>query len=184
MENDDGANTPITVTSQEPQEHQHHQDQDPELPKKKHVREDPLLSAGTTSSPSPGSTSPKKRRKDRPCVRCVKRNIGHLCHDEPRDHAKTAKAQSGSLNEGDKNAALSKDGLTADGLLSSVDQRRANEQLLQETGLDLGNQPVPTDVQTTSAQLVDPSPTSGASMELPGGGSLPCTSMNRPLTRF
>ncbi|KAL9641267.1 MAG: hypothetical protein Q9204_000166 [Flavoplaca sp. TL-2023a] len=173
MENDDGANTPITVTSQEPQEHQHHQDQERELPQKKHVREDPLLSAGTTSSPSPGSTSPKKRRKDRPCVRCVKRNIGHLCHDEPRDHAKTAKAQSGSLDEGDKNAALSKDDLTADGLLSSVDQRRANEQLLQETGLDLGNQPVPTDVQTTSAQLVDPSPTSGASTELPGGGSLP-----------
>ncbi|KAL8985345.1 MAG: hypothetical protein Q9205_000939 [Flavoplaca limonia] len=173
MENDDGANTPITVISQEPQEHQHHQDQERELPQKKHVREDPLLSAGTTSSPSPGSTSPKKRRKDRPCVRCVKRNIGHLCHDEPRDHAKTAKAQSGSLDEGDKNAALSKDDLTADGLLSSVDQRRTNEQLLQETGLDLGNQPVPTDVQTTSTQLVDPSPTSGASTELPGGESLP-----------
>ncbi|KAK4204675.1 putative transcription factor [Triangularia verruculosa] len=46
--------------------------------------------------------TPKKRRKvshaclycrrshmtcdlERPCTRCVKRNIGHLCHDEPRD---------------------------------------------------------------------------------------------------
>ncbi|KAH6695403.1 hypothetical protein F5X68DRAFT_163646 [Plectosphaerella plurivora] len=46
--------------------------------------------------------SPKKRRKvnhacvycrrshmtcdlERPCTRCIKRNIGHLCHDEPRD---------------------------------------------------------------------------------------------------
>ncbi|KAK4245326.1 meiosis protein SPO22/ZIP4 like-domain-containing protein [Corynascus novoguineensis] len=28
----------------------------------------------------------KKRRKERPCTRCIKRNIGHLCHDEPRDH--------------------------------------------------------------------------------------------------
>jgi hypothetical protein len=47
--------------------------------------------------------TPKKRRKvnhaclycrrshmtcdlERPCTRCLKRNIGHLCHDEPRDH--------------------------------------------------------------------------------------------------
>ncbi|RYP22519.1 hypothetical protein DL765_001577 [Monosporascus sp. GIB2] len=43
--------------------------------------------------------SPRKRRKlastvvdlanhfeqERPCTRCIKRNIGHLCHDEPRD---------------------------------------------------------------------------------------------------
>ncbi|GAM37587.1 hypothetical protein TCE0_024f07630 [Talaromyces pinophilus] len=49
--------------------------------------------------------SPKKRRKvnhacvycrrshmtcdsERPCTRCIKRNIGHLCHDEPREPAK------------------------------------------------------------------------------------------------
>ncbi|KAF6828508.1 transcriptional regulator [Colletotrichum plurivorum] len=25
------------------------------------------------------------RRSERPCTRCLKRNIGHLCHDEPRD---------------------------------------------------------------------------------------------------
>ncbi|CAK7272475.1 Transcription factor [Sporothrix epigloea] len=42
------------------------------------------------------SHTPKKRRKvnhacvycrrsERPCTRCIKRNIGHLCHDEPRD---------------------------------------------------------------------------------------------------
>lgn len=50
-------------------------------------------------------TSPKKRRKvnhaciycrrshmtcdlERPCLRCVKRSIGHLCHDEPKEPAK------------------------------------------------------------------------------------------------
>ncbi|SPO03321.1 related to transcription factors [Cephalotrichum gorgonifer] len=27
----------------------------------------------------------KKRRKERPCTRCIKRNISHLCRDEPRD---------------------------------------------------------------------------------------------------
>ncbi|RMD44146.1 hypothetical protein DV735_g955, partial [Chaetothyriales sp. CBS 134920] len=36
---------------------------------------------------------PKKKRKDRPCKRCIKRNIGHLCHDEPREgqHRKSVK---------------------------------------------------------------------------------------------
>lgn len=24
-------------------------------------------------------------QQERPCTRCIKRNIGHLCHDEPRD---------------------------------------------------------------------------------------------------
>ncbi|KAK3392503.1 hypothetical protein B0T20DRAFT_361119 [Sordaria brevicollis] len=53
--------------------------------------------------------APKKRRKvnhaclycrrsERPCTRCIKRNIGHLCHDEPRDtesrKAKSAMATS------------------------------------------------------------------------------------------
>lgn len=30
--------------------------------------------------PSDGAMS-----QDRPCQRCIKRNIGHLCHDEPRE---------------------------------------------------------------------------------------------------
>ncbi|XP_044723906.1 fungal zn(2)-Cys(6) binuclear cluster domain-containing protein [Hirsutella rhossiliensis] len=57
------------------------------------------------------SKSPRKRRKvnhacvycrrshmtcdlERPCTRCIKRNIGHLCHDEPRD-ADTKKLKNG-----------------------------------------------------------------------------------------
>ncbi|KAA8905372.1 hypothetical protein FN846DRAFT_779075 [Sphaerosporella brunnea] len=56
----------------------------------------------STTAPSSTGRSPKKRRKVnhacvycrrshmtcndvRPCTRCVKRNIGHLCHDEPRE---------------------------------------------------------------------------------------------------
>ncbi|KAJ3472551.1 hypothetical protein NLG97_g10899 [Lecanicillium saksenae] len=57
-------------------------------------------------------TSPKKRRKvnhacvycrrshmtcdlERPCTRCIKRNIGHLCHDQPRE-SDTKKPKTGS----------------------------------------------------------------------------------------
>ncbi|KAK4141165.1 meiosis protein SPO22/ZIP4 like-domain-containing protein [Dichotomopilus funicola] len=38
------------------------------------------------AAPESVHKTPKKRRKERPCTRCVKRNIGHLCHDEPREH--------------------------------------------------------------------------------------------------
>ncbi|KAK0832613.1 Transcription factor, partial [Friedmanniomyces endolithicus] len=32
--------------------------------------------------------------QQRPCARCVKRDIGHLCHDEPREHPKQGKSES------------------------------------------------------------------------------------------
>ena len=35
--------------------------------------------------------------QDRPCKRCIKRNIGHLCHDEPREgHGYHKKSKTGS----------------------------------------------------------------------------------------
>lgn len=58
-----------------------------------------------------GNTSPKKKRRkvnhacvycrrshmtcdlERPCARCIKRDIGHLCHDEPREPAKRSKSE-------------------------------------------------------------------------------------------
>ncbi|KAL6153446.1 Transcription factor [Exserohilum turcicum] len=62
-----------------------------------------------TASEAPAKTS-KKRRKvnhaciycrrshmtcdlERPCTRCVKRSIGHLCRDEPREGVKKAKSE-------------------------------------------------------------------------------------------
>ncbi|KAI5864321.1 meiosis protein SPO22/ZIP4 like-domain-containing protein [Durotheca rogersii] len=62
----------------------------------------------TTTPPENPNKSPKKRRKvnhacvycrrsERPCTRCIKRNIGHLCHDEPRDpDFKKSKSSRGS----------------------------------------------------------------------------------------
>ncbi len=36
--------------------------------------------------------------QDRPCQRCIKRSIGHLCHDEPRDSMRAQKAENGYGN--------------------------------------------------------------------------------------
>ncbi|TFA98744.1 Regulator of drug sensitivity 2 [Trichoderma ghanense] len=45
------------------------------------------ISTGAAAAAATGGVTknPKKRRKERPCTRCIKRNIGHLCHDEPRE---------------------------------------------------------------------------------------------------
>ncbi|KAM0721551.1 hypothetical protein Q7P37_002476 [Cladosporium fusiforme] len=64
------------------------------------------------SGPDNNGNGKKKRRKvnhacvycrrshmtcdlQRPCARCVKRDIGHLCHDEPRDPPKRNKSEAG-----------------------------------------------------------------------------------------
>ncbi|KAH7257673.1 meiosis protein SPO22/ZIP4 like-domain-containing protein [Fusarium tricinctum] len=61
--------------------------------------------SSNTAAPGNHKTPTKKRRKVNhgtsykkglllaPCTRCIKRNIGHLCHDEPRD-ADSKKAKS------------------------------------------------------------------------------------------
>ncbi|KAI9681494.1 MAG: hypothetical protein M1817_002778 [Caeruleum heppii] len=41
----------------------------------------------------------------RPCTRCLKRDIGHLCHDEPREHSKTPKAEQDSVPSDDGRAS-------------------------------------------------------------------------------
>ncbi|KAK8134284.1 hypothetical protein PG984_006296 [Apiospora sp. TS-2023a] len=77
----------------------------------------PISSTTPTHGPEGANKSPRKRRKvnhacvycrrshmtcdlERPCTRCIKRNIGHLCHDEPRDpdskKSKTAPTQGAS----------------------------------------------------------------------------------------
>ncbi|KAF9871180.1 putative transcriptional regulator [Colletotrichum karsti] len=78
------------------------------------------------------SKSPKKRRKvnhacvycrrsERPCTRCIKRNIGHLCHDEPRDpDSKKAKSTHGTSVVDDSETTQSE--LAARG---SIDQSAA-----------------------------------------------------------
>ena len=36
---------------------------------------------------------------ERPCARCIKRDIGHLCHDEPREPPKRGKSENGTMAE-------------------------------------------------------------------------------------
>lgn len=58
--------------------------------------------------------------KERPCTRCIKRNIGHLCHDEPRETAKRGRGEhehSAADDEGSSNNELG----SVQGMPRSVD---------------------------------------------------------------
>ncbi|KAG0361133.1 hypothetical protein BG005_009120 [Podila minutissima] len=62
----------------------------------------------------------------RPCQRCIKRNIGHLCHDEPKPSA--AAASSNQSNASSSNAGTP---APSAGLSSSPEARRTSQQQQQ-----------------------------------------------------
>ncbi|KAL8874516.1 MAG: hypothetical protein Q9174_000154 [Haloplaca sp. 1 TL-2023] len=105
---------------------------------------------------------------DRPCTRCVKRNIGHLCHDEPREPAKLGTVSLNSGVEGDA-AALQPDELVGNRLLPSLDKIQTGDQVLHDTALDPTTPALPTNGHTSATQLVEPTPASGAPDEPSGG---------------
>ncbi|KAL9613943.1 MAG: hypothetical protein Q9167_001557 [Letrouitia subvulpina] len=101
------------------------------------------------------------RRSERPCTRCVKRNIGHLCHDEPREPAKASKKQPEDVTGSDE-ASLKTGEVAANGLASSFDQPRADQKLLQEADLDVGTKTLPTNGPASPSQAADSSQSPGA----------------------
>ncbi|RFU28019.1 hypothetical protein B7463_g8335, partial [Scytalidium lignicola] len=96
---------------------------------------------------------------ERPCARCIKRNIGHLCHDEPREQdssaAKKAKSQHSNSAEEDGTSPSGIQSSTDAGMRNSFDQ---SQEQVQDGGLGIG----PTTLsQSGPLQLVQPSPVSG-----------------------
>jgi hypothetical protein len=75
--------------------------------------------------------------KERPCTRCIKRNIGHLCHDEPREPSKRARSEhepSAGEEEGHSNNEFS----NVQGMPRNVDvQDAAGQQMLADGTISL-----------------------------------------------
>ncbi|CAG8979160.1 hypothetical protein HYALB_00000294 [Hymenoscyphus albidus] len=138
----------------------------------------PATSASVSASASatPKGASTKRRRKvnhacvycrrshmtcdlERPCARCIKRNIGHLCHDEPREPEsatkKSKKQHNHSTLEDDDAAA---DQLKTDGGMSNSVERPQEQLPPLETSLAIGTTALS---QATPLQLVQPTPVSG-----------------------
>ncbi|KAJ4297875.1 Transcription factor [Kalmusia sp. IMI 367209] len=121
--------------------------------------------------------TPKKRRKvnhaciycrrshmtcdlERPCTRCIKRNIGHLCHDEPREGVKKSKTDPESAN-GDKDSSKHEAaGTPTEGAVNPITQQTN----APDAGLNLAPPPLPPDRGASTAPLAQPTPVSAAQL--------------------
>ncbi|KAF9570351.1 hypothetical protein EC968_001964 [Mortierella alpina] len=65
----------------------------------------------------------------RPCQRCIKRNIGHLCHDEPKPSAAAAASNQQSASASSSNAGTP---APSGGISRSPEARRTSQQQLQQ----------------------------------------------------
>jgi hypothetical protein len=92
--------------------------------------------------------------QERPCTRCLKRNIGHLCHDEPREQSKKNKQDPNDPNL-EQNVGSAGVDVTMGGL------NPAN-------GLTLS---LPQDPLTSTANLVQPTPVHTPHPSLLGGNN-------------
>lgn len=117
--------------------------------------------------------------QERPCARCIKRNIGHLCHDEPREPdaaAKKSKHQHG-------NTAAEEDGSPQQGpadndISNSFDQ---SQDASDTNRLGLG--PL-TLSQGGQLQIVQPSPVSGLQANALASGNNQCMKIVELLEAF
>lgn len=91
--------------------------------------------------------------QDRPCARCVKRSIGHLCHDEPRDPAKGMKHDQANTPS-TSGAAVKQEDSLPHMLGPSIDQQQLDQQALQDTGGNPIRRIAAPDSQTDNPQFL------------------------------
>ncbi|CAI7672764.1 unnamed protein product [Penicillium pancosmium] len=73
--------------------------------------------------------------KERPCTRCIKRNIGHLCHDEPREPTKRRDQDDSTADEP---ASSNNDLVNVSGMPQNVDvSDAAGQQILSDGAMGM-----------------------------------------------
>lgn len=103
--------------------------------------------------------------QERPCTRCIKRNIGHLCHNEPREPAKKSKSEQTVGAENEPQSKLDPAG--GDG---SLDLSRQ-----QDAGAALGLGPLSQRNRGSTASLVQPTPVAAPQSSSLSTNTQPCT---------
>jgi len=96
------------------------------------------------------------RVQDRPCIRCVKRSIGHLCHDEPRESARSSKSEQ-SNTASDNEIAVKEEESLAYMLGPSVGQQQADQQMLPDPPTSLAGASGIPGTQMSPAQFISAS---------------------------
>ena len=70
-------------------------------------------------------------------MRCIKRNIGHLCHDEPREQVKRPRSDN-DHSTGEDEASIKHEDSPANGMPLSLEHQPPDQHILQESRLNLG----------------------------------------------
>jgi hypothetical protein len=110
--------------------------------------------------------------QERPCARCIKRNIGHLCHDERRETDSAAKKSKSHNSNSVEDEEASPDQPQSqpsveNGLNNPFDQ--PTDQAQENIGLGAPSIP-----QSTPLQIVQPSPVSGIQVNALNSNSSHC----------
>lgn len=103
---------------------------------------------------------------ERPCTRCVKRNIGHLCHDEPREGVKKSKSEP---ENPDGQTEAPKNGVPAPDATANVASQPAST---ADAGLNLGPPLLPPN-RVDSTTSVGPSDVSASQLPAMTSGTQP-----------
>lgn len=90
---------------------------------------------------------------DRPCARCVKRSIGHLCHDEQRDSGKGMKNDQANTTS-NSGAAVKQENSLPYMLSPSVDQQQLGHQALHDSGANVITRTAAPDSQADNPQFL------------------------------
>ena len=101
--------------------------------------------------------------QERPCTRCVKRNIGHLCHDEPREGIKKAKSEP---ENGNTQSEVPKSGLPASDAAANAIPQQINA---PDAGLNLAPPHMAPQRTTSTSSITQAEPVSAP--QLPGMAS-------------
>ena len=95
--------------------------------------------------------------QERPCSRCIKRSIGHLCHDEPKENVK---------GKSEQDAASAHDNSASQGLIGpSIDDLNSGKErsMMKNTATDMSYQGGLPQAMPTSTQ-----PSSGIPSDIRG----------------
>ena len=118
-------------------------------------------------------------------MRCMKRNIGHLCHDEPREAKKpktetpVAAAATQEEDQEDSNTSPTKSSLTppVNGMSRPLEQQETRPPAASATpSVSLPPPPIPPSRSNAGASIAAPAPVSVAQRAALNGTSQACRS--------
>lgn len=110
------------------------------------------------------TVTPWATLQERPCTRCVKRNIGHLCHDE--EPSKKPKAKHENINGEAEAVKLNR----SSSELSAIDQRASS----QNAGLNLAPPQLHQDSLASSSPIGQSGSVTASQGPLPAGNNPSC----------